>query len=249
MDMVIRGGTIIDGTGRPSFDADVAVHDSTIVAIGKIPESGAEEIDARGKIVTPGFVDIHTHYDGQAMWDDHLAPSSWHGVTTAIMGNCSVGFAPCKPEDRDRLIELMEGVEDIPAPAMHEGLDWQWRSFPEFLDRLDCRSRDIDIGALLPHAPVRVYVMGARATYQENATADDISQMREIATEAMRAGAFGFSTSRNMSHRTLKGEYVPTLRAQEDELTGIAMGVREAGHGLFEFVSDWTSRMRKANST
>lgn len=239
MDIVIRGGIVVDGTGNPGFEADVGLAGGAIVAIGKITERGAEEIDARNKIITPGFVDIHTHYDGQAMWDNHLAPSSWHGVTTAIMGNCSVGFAPCKPEDRERLIELMEGVEDIPAPAMHEGLDWQWHSFGDFLDRLDRKPRDIDIGALLPPAAVRVYVMGGRATYQENATDDDIAQMRTIATDAMRAGGFGFSTSRNMSHRTLKGEYIPTLRAQEEELTGIAMGVREAGAGLFEFVSDW----------
>ena len=239
MDLVIRGGTVVDGTGAAGFEADVGVQDGQIVAIGTIPGRGREEIDARGSIVTPGFVDIHTHYDGQAIWDSHLAPSSWHGVTTAIMGNCSVGFAPCKPGDRQRLIELMEGVEDIPAPAMHEGLDWQWHSFADYLDRLDRRPHDIDFGALLPHAAVRVYVMGERATFQEIATPADIAEMRQIATDAMRAGAFGFSTSRNMSHRTLRGEYIPTLRAQEEELTGIALGVREAGAGLFEFVSDW----------
>jgi N-acyl-D-aspartate/D-glutamate deacylase len=239
MDIIIRGGTVIDGTGAPGFEADVGLRDGRIVAVGKIAARGGEEIDARGMIVTPGFVDIHTHYDGQAMWDSHLAPSSWHGVTTAIMGNCSVGFAPCKPEDRDRLIELMEGVEDIPAPAMHEGLDWRWNTFGDYLDRLEQKPRDIDIGALLPHAAVRVYVMGARATYQENATQDDIAQMRTIAKDAMRAGAFGFSTSRNMSHRTLRGEYIPTLRAQEAELMGITMDVSEAGAGLLELVSDW----------
>ncbi len=239
MNLVIRGGTVIDGTGKPGFEADVAVKDGMIVAVGKVSASGAEEIDARGQIVTPGFVDIHTHYDGQAVWDSHLAPSSWHGVTTAIMGNCGVGFAPCRPGDRERLIELMEGVEDIPAPVMHEGLDWNWQSFGDYLDALDRKQRDIDIGALLPHSAVRVFVMGERATFQENANQGDIAQMRQIATEAMKAGAFGFSTSRTISHKTLAGEYIPTLRAQEEELTGIAMGVRTAGAGMLELVSDW----------
>ncbi len=239
VDLVIRGGTVIDGTGKPGFEADVAVKDGSIVEVGKVSASGAEEIDARGQIVTPGFVDIHTHYDGQAVWDSHLAPSSWHGVTTAIMGNCGVGFAPCKPGDRERLIELMEGVEDIPAPVMHEGLDWNWLSFGDYLDALDRKQRDIDVGALLPHSAVRVFVMGERATFQENANQGDIAQMRQIATEAMKAGAFGFSTSRTISHKTLAGEYIPTLRAQEEELTGIAMGVRAAGAGMLELVSDW----------
>ena len=200
---------------------------------------GAEEIDARGKLVTPGFVDIHTHYDAQAVWDSHLAPSSWHGVTTAVMGNCGVGFAPCKPADREKLIELMEGVEDIPGAVMHEGLRWEWESFGEYLDALDRRSRDIDVCALLPHAAVRVFVMGERAIALENANQGDIAQMREIAREAMAAGAFGFSTSRSLSHKTLKGDPTPTLRAQEDELTGIAMGMRDAGSGMLEIVSEW----------
>jgi N-acyl-D-aspartate/D-glutamate deacylase len=239
MDLVIRGGTVHDGTGRPGVEADVAVRNGTIVEVGKVAASGAEEIDARGQIVTPGFVDIHTHYDGQAVWDSHLAPSSWHGVTTAIMGNCGVGFAPCKPGDRDRLIELMEGVEDIPAPAMHEGLDWKWQSFAEYLDALERRRRDIDIGALLPHSAVRVFVMGERATFRENANQADIAEMAEIAREAMLAGAFGFSTSRTISHKTLAGEYIPTLRAQEEELTGIGLGIRAAGRGMLELVSDW----------
>ncbi len=239
MDLVIRGGTIYDGTGKPGFEADVAVKDGTIVQVGKVAATGAEEIDAKGQIVTPGFVDIHTHYDGQAVWDSHLAPSSWHGVTTAIMGNCGVGFAPCKPGDRERLIELMEGVEDIPAPAMHEGLDWKWESFGDYLTALERRSRDIDIGALLPHSAVRVFVMGERATFQENANQADIAEMAEIAREAMLAGAFGFSTSRTISHKTLAGEYIPTLRAQEEELTGIGLGMRAAGRGMLELVSDW----------
>ncbi|MBO0711636.1 MAG: amidohydrolase family protein [Acetobacteraceae bacterium] len=239
VDLVLRGGTVFDGTGGAGREADVAVKDGLIVEVGTVAAAGREEIDARGQIVTPGFVDIHTHYDGQAVWDSHLAPSSWHGVTTAIMGNCGVGFAPCKPGDRERLIELMEGVEDIPAPAMHEGLDWNWLSFADYLGALGRKPRDIDIGALLPHSAVRVYVMGQRATFRENANQADIAEMREIATAAMEAGAFGFSTSRTMSHKTLAGEYIPTLRAQEEELTGIAMGVRAAGRGMLELVSDW----------
>ena len=202
-----------------------------IAAVGEIDAAGAEEIDAKGKLVTPGFVDIHTHYDAQAVWDSHMAPSSWHGVTTAVMGNCGVGFAPCKPADRERLIELMEGVEDIPGAVMHEGLKWEWESFGEYLDALDRRRRDIDICALLPHAAVRVFVMGDRAIALENANQGDIAQMRQIAKEAMQAGAFGFSTSRSLSHKTLRGDPTPTLRAQEDELRGIALGMKDAGSG------------------
>ncbi|MEO9190300.1 MAG: amidohydrolase family protein, partial [Acetobacteraceae bacterium] len=192
-----------------------------------------------GLLVTPGFVDIHTHYDGQAVWDSHLAPSSWHGVTTAVMGNCGVGFAPCKPADREKLIELMEGVEDIPGPVMHEGLRWEWESFSEYLDALDRRPRDIDICALLPHAAVRVFVMGERAIRLENANQADIAEMRQIAAEAVRAGAFGFSTSRTTSHKSLKGDYTPTLRAQEQELSGLAQGLADAGGGFMEVVAEW----------
>ncbi len=238
-DLVIRGGTVIDGTGAAPVEADVAITGQRIAAVGKVSGKGTEEIDARGKLVTPGFVDIHTHYDAQAVWDSHMAPSSWHGVTTAVMGNCGVGFAPCKPADREKLIELMEGVEDIPGAVMHEGLRWEWESFSEYLDALDRRTRDIDVCALLPHAAVRVFVMGERAIASENANQGDIAQMREIAREAMQAGAFGFSTSRSLSHKTLKGDPTPTLRAQEDELTGIAMGMRDAGSGMLEVVSEW----------
>jgi N-acyl-D-aspartate/D-glutamate deacylase len=239
LDLVIRNGTVIDGTGAAPFEADVAVAGGKIVAVGKITDRGTEELDARGKFVTPGFVDIHTHYDGQAVWDTHMAPSSWHGVTTAVMGNCGVGFAPCKPGDREKLVELMEGVEDIPAPVMHEGLKWQWESFGEFLGALEARPRDIDLCALLPHAALRVFVMGDRAVKHEWANQGDIAQMREIAADAMRAGAFGFSTSRTISHKSLKGEYTPTLKAQEEELSGIAMGMKDAGSGFLEIVSDW----------
>ena len=239
-DLVIRGGTIIDGTGRPGTEGDVAIKDGKIAVVGVVSGKGAEEIDARGKMVTPGFVDIHTHYDAQAVWDSHLAPSAWHGVTTVVMGNCGVGFAPCKPADRQKLIELMEGVEDIPGAVMHEGLTWEWESFAEYLSALERKKRDVDVCALLPHAAVRVFVMGERAINLENANQADIAQMREIAREAMKDGAFGFSTSRSLSHKTLKGEATPTLRAQEDELAGIAMGMKDAGTGMLEFVSEWS---------
>jgi len=237
--LVVRNGTIVDGTGADPYEADVAMAGGRIVEIGRITARGAEEIDARGKLVTPGFVDIHTHYDGQAVWDSHMAPSAWHGVTTAVMGNCGVGFAPCRPADREKLVELMEGVEDIPGPVMHEGLNWQWESFGEYLGALETRPRDIDVGALLPHAAVRVFVMGERAIRHEAATAQDIAAMRAITADAVRQGAFGFSTSRTISHKSLKGDYTPTLRAHEDELAGIAMGMADAGAGFLEIVSDW----------
>ena len=240
-DLIIRNGTVIDGTGAPSIEADVAISNGRITEIGKVQGRGAEEIDAKGLLVTPGFVDIHTHYDGQAIWDSRLAPSSWHGVTTAVMGNCGVGFAPCKPADRDRLIELMEGVEDIPGPALHEGLDWRWESFPQYLDALEARPRDIDICAQLPHGAVRVFVMGERAMRLEPANPQDIAAMRRIAEEAMRAGGFGFTTSRTISHRTLAGDPTPSLRATEEELTGIALGLKDAGSGMLELVSDWNT--------
>ena len=238
-DLLIRGGTVIDGTGAAPQRADVGITGNRITAIGDLSGAGKEEIDAKGKLVTPGFVDIHTHYDAQAVWDTHMMPSSQHGVTTGVMGNCGVGFAPCKPADRERLIELMEGVEDIPGAVMHEGLKWEWESFGEYLDALDRRRRDIDICALLPHAAVRVFVMGDRAINLENANQADIAQMREITRQAMKDGAFGFSTSRSLSHKTLRGDPTPTLRAQEDELRGIALGMTDAGSGMLEMVSEW----------
>ena len=238
-DLVIRGGTVIDGSGAPGRVADVAIKGGRIAAIGEGLPRGREEIDASGKLVTPGFVDIHTHYDGQAVWDSHLAPSAIHGVTTAVMGNCGVGFAPVRPGTEDKLIELMEGVEDIPAPVLSQGLDFRWESFAEYMAALDQKPRDIDICALVPHAAVRVYVMGERALALESANQGDIAEMRRIVAEAVEAGAFGFSTSRTISHKTLKGDFTPTLRAQEEELAGIAEGLRAVGKGFMEFVSDF----------
>jgi N-acyl-D-aspartate/D-glutamate deacylase len=240
-DVVIRGGTIMDGNGGIPFVADVAVKDGKIAAMGKIAGSGADEVDAAGMSVTPGFVDIHTHYDGQAMWDSHLAPSSWHGVTTVVMGNCGVGFAPVRKDTQDKVVALMEGVEDLPGPCLNEGLDWTWESFAEYLTALERRPHDIDFCALLPHAPMRVYVMGDRAMALEDANQEDIARMREITADAVRAGAFGFSTSRTIAHKTLAGDHHPGLRAQENELMGIAMGLKDAGAGFIEMTSDWNT--------
>jgi N-acyl-D-aspartate/D-glutamate deacylase len=238
-DLVIRGGELVDGAGRPAVVADVAVKDGVIAAVGKVAGSGAEEIDARGLVVAPGFVDIHTHYDGQATWDQRMQPSSWHGVTTAVMGNCGVGFAPCRPADHDRLVRLMEGVEDIPFPVLAEGLPWNWESYPDYLDALAARRFDIDVGAQLPHAALRVHVMGERGANREPATAEDIAAMAAIAERAMQAGALGFSTSRTLNHRTSDGQPTPTLTAAEDELVGIAMGLKAAGKGVLQVVSDF----------
>jgi N-acyl-D-aspartate/D-glutamate deacylase len=239
-DLIIRGGQLADGSGLPLREADVAILDGRFAAVGDLRgHRGREEIDARDKLVTPGFVDIHTHYDGQALWDTRLWPSSCHGVTTAVMGNCGVGFAPVRKKDRQLLVELMEGVEDIPGAVLHEGLDWAWESFGEYLDALDARPRDIDIGAQLPHGALRVYVMGQRAARLEAATLQDIAQMREISKVAMRQGALGFSTSRSMNHRSANGDPTPGLRAAEDELTGIALGLQDAGRGVLQFISDF----------
>jgi len=222
----------------PRFDFDQVCcrHDaSTLPGCSGAPVLSIET----GKVVAPGFIDIHTHYDGQAMWDSQLASSSWHGVTTVVMGNCGVGFAPVRVQDRQRLIELMEGVEDIPGVALHEGLDWQWESFGEYLKAIERRPHDMDIGAQLPHGALRVYVMGERAARLEPATESDTAQMRELAAEAMRAGAMGFSTSRSINHRSVKGEPTPSLRASEAELTGIAMGLADAGSGVLQLLSDF----------
>lgn len=238
-DLVLRGGTVFDGSGAPGAVADVAVKDGLIAAVEPGLAPGVEEIDARGRIVTPGFVDIHTHYDGQATWSGQLGPSSGHGVTTAVMGNCGVGFAPCRPEDHDRLIRLMEGVEDIPFPVLTEGLPWAWESFPDYLDFLAGRAFDVDVGAQLPHAALRVYVMGERGANREPATPADIAAMAAIAKRAVEAGALGFSTSRTLNHRTSDGQPTPTLTAGEDELTGVALGLAAAGKGVLQLVSDF----------
>ncbi|MDE2365222.1 MAG: amidohydrolase family protein [Hyphomicrobiales bacterium] len=239
-DLVIRSGSIADGSGSSVFEGDVGVSDGRIAAVGAISGRGREEIDARGKLVTPGFVDVHTHYDGQATWDERLQPSSWHGCTTVVMGNCGVGFAPCRPADHDRLVRLMEGVEDIPFPVLSQGLPWNWETYPDYLDALARRKFDVDVGAQLPHAALRVFVMGERGVEREPATAEDIAQMAKIAQAAAEAGALGFSTSRTLNHRDSEGRPTPTLTAEEDELVGIAMGLKAAGAGVLQFVSDFT---------
>ena len=235
---VIRGGTIIDGTGAAPFEGDVAIEGARIVEVGKVTRGGDEEIDARGMIVTPGFVDVHTHYDGQVTWTERLAPSAWHGVTTAAMGNCGVGFAPCAPAHRDMLIELMEGIEDIPEIVLKAGLPWTWQSFPEYLDALAARHYDADLVAHLPHAPLRVHVMGERALRREAATTEDCAAMARLAGEALAAGACGFSSSRAIAHKTRKGAPTPTLTAAEDELTAIALAVGATGRGVLQFITD-----------
>lgn len=238
-DLIIRGGTIVDGTGCQPFIGDVAITDRTILGVGQVEGKGACEIDARGLTVTPGFVDIHTHYDGHATWTDRLYPSSHHGVTTVVMGNCGVGFAPCKAADRDRLVRLMEGVEDIPEVVMTAGLPWNWESFPEYLDRLEERRFDMDIATQVPHAALRVYVMGERAAAREPATAKDIAKMRKLAREGIEAGALGFSTSRFLNHKSTDGSLIPTYGSASDELAGIAGALAEAGTGVLQLVSDW----------
>ncbi|MFM5895773.1 MAG: N-acyl-D-amino-acid deacylase family protein [Novosphingobium sp.] len=235
-DLIIRGGTVIDGTGADGRVADVAVKDGRIAAIGSDLGEADEVIEAPGKLVTPGFVDVHTHFDGQVTWDSRLAPSSGHGVTTAVMGNCGVGFAPCRPEQRGDLVKLMEGVEDIPEVVMTEGLPWNWETFPEFLDALAERHLDIDIAAQIPHSALRVYVMGDRAVRKEAPTADDLAQMRGLVAEGIRAGGFGVTTSRNVMHRTRAGEIAPSLYSDVDELCALADGLSDADAGVFQII-------------
>src|SRR6195952_3106429 len=237
-DLVIRGGNIADGFGGELFEADVAITNGRISEVGRVTGKGKEEIDAKGKLVTPGFVDVHTHYDGQVTWSQDITPSSQNGVTSAIMGNCGVGFAPCRPADHVRLIQLMEGVEDIPEPVLSAGIPWAWESFPDYMEWLSKRNFDIDVGAQLPHAALRVYVMGERGARRDPSTPEDNRAMAALAADAVRAGALGFSTSRTLNHRTSTGDFTPTLKAGEDELTAIAAAMHAQGRSVLQFVLD-----------
>jgi N-acyl-D-amino-acid deacylase len=237
-DLIIRNGTIVDGTGRPRFKGDVAVRDGLIAAVGTVHGDAAEEIDASGRVVAPGWVDIHTHYDGQATWDAEMAPSSWHGVTTVVMGNCGVGFAPAAPDRHDWLIGLMEGVEDIPGTALAEGMKWDWETFPEYLDALERLPRSVDVATHVPHGAVRAYVLGDRERPGAVPTDEDMDRMAAIVEEGVRAGALGFSTSRTVIHKSVDGELVPGTTATAEELIRIGRAMGRVGHGVFEIASD-----------
>ena len=239
-DLVIRNGSIVDGSGKKPFLGDIAIDEGKITKVGEVINSGKKEIDADGNLVSPGWVDIHTHYDGQVCWDPYLTPSSWHGVTTVVMGNCGVGFAPVKPGDQNFLIQLMEGVEDIPGTALHEGIDWEWETFPEFLDAIEKKEFVMDLGFMIGHGPVRSYVMGYdRCQNQVDASKDEINQMSDIVEKAINAGALGFSTSRTILHRDVHGVYVPGTEASSEEMKELAFAVDRAGEGTLEIVSDW----------
>jgi len=240
-ELIIRGGTVVDGLGGEPYEADVAIGAGHILAVGKLGPTprGAEEIDARRMLVTPGFVDIHTHYDAQATWSSRLDSSSWHGVTTALMGNCGVGFAPCLPDRRDSLVALMEGVEDLPEVVLTEGLPWNWESFPDFLDVLGARKYDMDVATQVPHAALRIHVMGQRASDHEQATPADRAEMARLATESITAGALGVSTSRALAHKTLDGRHTPTLHAAEEELADIGRALGRLGRGWLQVNSDF----------
>ena len=233
-DLVIKGGTVVDGTGGPERSADVAITDGVVVEVGRVDGAARETIDADGALVTPGFVDPHTHFDGQVTWDPLLTPSCWHGVTTIVLGNCGVGFAPVHPDKHDWLIGLMEGVEDIPGAALSDGIKWGWESYPEYLDAVDRADKMIDVGSLVPHGAVRAYVMGERGAKNQPANADDIDAMAAIVRDGVRAGALGFSTSRTIAHMAIDGEPVPGTFAAEDELFGIGAVLGELGTGVFE---------------
>jgi N-acyl-D-amino-acid deacylase len=237
-DLVIRNGTVVDGSGRERRHADVAIVGDRIAEVGTVDGTARRVIDADGRLVTPGWVDIHTHYDGQATWDPDITPSSWHGVTTIVMGNCGVGFAPAEPGRRDWLIQLMEGVEDIPGTALAEGMTWNWETFPEYLDELERMPRALDVSALVPHGPVRAYVMGERGGANAEATPGEVAQMAALVREAVAAGAVGFSTTRTILHRAKDGELAAGTTASADELVGIGLAMGEAGHGVFEVASD-----------
>ena len=238
VELVIRGGTVIDGNGGEPFEADVAILGGRIVEVGKVGRRGLEEIDARDKLVTPGFVDIHTHYDAQVTWENRTLPSAAHGVTTVLLGNCGVGFAPCRMADHDTLVRLMEGIEDIPEVVMTEGLKWNWETFPEYLDVISAMPRDLDIAAQLPHSCLRVFTMGKRGARGEDATPADLAEMTRLTSEAMRAGALGFGTSRTLFHRSSDGVAVPTQHAREAELDAVAAGLAATGSGVIQAVLD-----------
>jgi len=244
-DVVLRGGEIFDGTGGEPYIADVAVQDGRIVSVGEVSGTGKEEIDARGCIVTPGFVDIHTHYDGQITWENRLAPSSGHGVTTVVMGNCGVGFAPVRPTDHELVVKLMEGVEDIPDVVMTAGVPWNWETFPDYLDALEQRESDIDFAAQLPHSPLRVYVMGERGANLEPPTDADLAEMRRLTAEAVRAGALGVSTSRNYAHRFKDGRLAPSVPTEDEEILALAAGLRDAGAGVFQLLPNHDVPVKK----
>ena len=241
--LVIRNGTIVDGQGGDPYQADLSVTDGRISQIGGTIPKAAQEIDATDRLVTPGFVDVHTHYDAQVTWSSRLSPSSWNGVTTALIGNCGVGFAPCHDDQHDMLIRLMEGVEDIPEVVLTEGIPWSWHSFPDFLNTLGRNEYDMDVAAQVPHAALRVYVMGQRGADREPATEADRARMAALTADGLRAGALGFSTSRTLNHRTLDGKHIPTLRAEEAELTAIAHAMRQAGAGWMQIVSDFEDQV------
>ena len=257
LDTVIRGGTVVDGSGQPSFVGDVGIQDGRIAAVGGKLGAAKREIDAQGAIVTPGWVDVHTHYDGQVTWDPYLSPSSQHGVTTAVMGNCGVGFAPVKPDRREWLISVMEGVEDIPGTVLSEGIQWTWESFPEYLDALAAKPRALDVGAQVPHSAVRTYVMGERGVTHDEATADDIRAMCAIVGEGLKAGALGFSTSRTLIHKYQQHKYPPGTFSSPEEILGIAKAMKAAGHGVFQMTSNhvgmegelwWLTQIAKDNN-
>ena len=238
-DLIIKNGSIYDGKGSEPYQADIGISNEKIVEIGDIKGEAKKVIDAEGKIVTPGFVDIHTHYDGQVTWDPYLRPSTYHGVTTVVMGNCGVGFSPCKPDQRNWLIGLMEGVEDIPGTALHEGIDWEWESFPEYLDALEKKPLAIDVGTQIPHGAVRAYVMGERGINHEEASQEEIDRMKEIVQEAIKAGAYGFSTSRTEKHNDVNGNLTPSITAHKNELVEIAKSLGEINQGVLQGISDF----------
>jgi len=238
-DLKITDGLVFDGKGGDGIKTNIAIKDGLIVEIGDCADAAKDTISAKGHIVTPGFIDLHTHYDGQISWDEELKPSVNHGVTTALLGNCGVGFAPCRAEDRDKLIRLMEGVEDIPGTALHEGMDWQWETFPEYMDAIDAKPHTIDFAAMMPHDPLRVYAMGERAVYNEPANEADIAKMRKLTREALEAGALGFSIGRSDFHKSSDGDWTPGSEAGKDELVGIAEAFQGLDHGVLQVVNDF----------